>query len=156
MPARFALIALGALALAACGGKAVRDGGPPSGSVRIPDLPADPTPRPEPRSKYGNGPVYEVLGKRYRVLESSADYQERGVASWYGKKFHGNLTSNREKYDMYAMSAAHKTLPLPTYVRVRNLSNNKSIIVRVNDRIRTHLIGEFLSVSVYHDLIAIF
>jgi rare lipoprotein A len=134
MPARFALIALGALALAACGGKAVRDGGPPSGSVRIPDLPADPTPRPEPRSKYGNGPVYEVLGKRYRVLESSADYQERGVASWYGKKFHGNLTSNREKYDMYAMSAAHKTLPLPTYVRVRNLSNNKSIIVRVNDR----------------------
>ena len=134
MPARVALIALGALALAACGGKAVRDSGPPSGSVRIPDLPADPTPRPEPRSRYGNGPVYEVLGKRYRVLESSAGYQERGVASWYGKKFHGNLTSNREKYDMYAMSAAHKTLPLPTYVRVRNLSNNKSIIVRVNDR----------------------
>jgi rare lipoprotein A len=134
MRARVALIAVAALALAACGGKTVRDGGPPSGSVRIPDLPADPTPRPEPRSRYGNGPVYEVLGKRYQVLESSAGYQERGVASWYGKKFHGNLTSNREKYDMYAMSAAHKTLPLPTYVRVRNLGNNKSIIVRVNDR----------------------
>jgi rare lipoprotein A len=131
---RVALLTLGALALAACGGNATRDGGPPSGSVRIPDLPADPTPRPEPRSKYGNGPVYEVLGKRYQVMHSSAGYQERGVASWYGKKFHGNLTSNREKYDMYEMSAAHKTLPLPTYVRVRNLSNNKSVIVRVNDR----------------------
>lgn len=91
-------------------------------------------PRPEPRSRYGNGPVYEVLGKRYTVMPSSSGYQERGVASWYGKKFHGNLTSNRETYNMYAMTAAHKTLPLPTYVRVRNLSNNKSIVVRVNDR----------------------
>jgi rare lipoprotein A len=122
------------MALAACGGKSVRDDGPPSGSARIPDLPRDPVPRPEPRSKYGNGPVYEVLGKRYQVLDTSAGYQERGVASWYGKKFHGNLTSNRETYDMYAMSAAHKTLPLPTFVRVRNLGNNKSIVVRVNDR----------------------
>jgi rare lipoprotein A len=78
--------------------------------------------------------VYEVLGKRYTVMPSSAGYQERGVASWYGKKFHGNLTSNRETYDMYGMTAAHKTLPLPTYVRVRNLRNNKSITVRVNDR----------------------
>ena len=134
MRARVALLVLFVLALASCGGNAERDGGPRAGSVRIPDLPADPTPRPEPRSKYGNGPVYEVLGKRYRVLPSSAGYQERGVASWYGKKFHGNLTSNRETYNMYAMSAAHKTLPLPTYVRVRNLSNNKSVIVRVNDR----------------------
>jgi rare lipoprotein A len=67
-------------------------------------------------------------------MQSSAGYQERGVASWYGKKFHGNLTSNREVYDMYAMTAAHKTLPLPTYVQVRNLRNNKSIVVRVNDR----------------------
>ena len=67
-------------------------------------------------------------------MPSSKGYQERGVASWYGKKFHGNLTSNREVYDMYQMTAAHKTLPLPTYVRVRNLRNNKSIIVRVNDR----------------------
>ena len=67
-------------------------------------------------------------------MQSSAGYQERGVASWYGKKFHGNLTSNREVYDMYEMTAAHKTLPLPTYVRVRNLRNNKSIVVRVNDR----------------------
>jgi rare lipoprotein A len=67
-------------------------------------------------------------------MQSSAGYQERGVASWYGKKFHGNLTSNREVYDMYEMTAAHKTLPLPTYVQVRNLRNNKTVVVRVNDR----------------------
>ncbi|MCH9694320.1 MAG: septal ring lytic transglycosylase RlpA family protein [Gammaproteobacteria bacterium] len=118
--------------LAACGGSTVRDSGP--GSDRIPDLPGNAVPRPEARSKYGNGPVYEVLGKRYTVMPSSSNYQERGVASWYGKKFHGRLTSNREPYDMYAMTAAHKTLPLPTYVKVRNLRNDKSIIVRVNDR----------------------
>ncbi|MEJ2297949.1 MAG: septal ring lytic transglycosylase RlpA family protein [Woeseiaceae bacterium] len=134
MRASFAAVVVSALLLAACGGNHVRDSGPPSGSVRIPDLPGDPIPRPEPRSRYGNGPVYEVLGKRYEVMDSGAGYRERGVASWYGKKFHGNLTSNRETYDMYAMTAAHKTLPLPTYVRVRNLRNDRSIIVRVNDR----------------------
>ena len=128
-----AIVMLGILAVASCGGNKTKDDGPP-GSTRIPDLPDDAVPRPEARSKYGNGPVYEVLGKRYTVMPSSSGYQERGVASWYGKKFHGNLTSNREVYDMYAMTAAHKTLPLPTYVRVRNLSNNKSIVVRVNDR----------------------
>ncbi len=126
------ILALAALTLAACGGN-VRDGAP-SGRVSMPDLPGDPVPRPEPRSRYGNGPVYEVFGKSYRVMDSSSGYKERGVASWYGKKFHGRLTSNREPYDMYSMTAAHKTLPLPTYVRVRNLRNNKSIIVRVNDR----------------------
>ncbi len=120
------------IVLAGCGGHTTRDDGP--GSGRIPDLPGDAVPRPEPRSKYGNGPQYEVLDKWYTVMQSSAGYQERGVASWYGKKFHGRLTSNREAYDMYAMTAAHKTLPLPTYVRVRNLSNNKTIVVRVNDR----------------------
>lgn len=134
MPYRAALPAVAALLLAACGGDNIRGDGPPSGSVRIPDLPDDPIPRPEARSKYGNGPVYEVLGKNYTVMPSSKGYHERGVASWYGKKFHGNLTSNREVYDMYEMTAAHKTLPLPTYVRVRNLQNNRSVIVRVNDR----------------------
>ena len=135
MRAEPALLIAGALLLAGCGGGNYLNGdGPPSGSTRIPDLPGDAVPRPEPRSKYGNGPVYEVLGKRYAVMESSENYQERGVASWYGKKFHGNLTSNREVYDMYAMTAAHKSLPLPTYVRVRNLKNNKSVVVRVNDR----------------------
>jgi len=123
------------LLLAACGGHTVKGDGPPaSGSASIPTLPGDAVPRQEPRSKYGNGPVYEVLGKRYTVLPSSEGYQERGVASWYGKKFHGRLTSNREPYDMYAMTAAHKTLPLPTYVQVRNLQNNKTVVVRVNDR----------------------
>ena len=129
------LLTIFALSLGACGGVDVRDDGPPrSGGVRIPDLPGDAVPRPEARSKYGNGPVYEVLGKRYSVMPSSAGYRERGVASWYGKKFHGNLTSNRETYDMYGMTAAHKTLPLPTFVRVRNLRNDRIIVVRVNDR----------------------
>jgi len=131
-PAQLATLLL-ICTLVACGGVRPKDG-PPSGSSRIPDLPGDAVPRPEPRSRYGNGPVYEVFGNRYTVMPSSSGYRERGVASWYGKKFHGNLTSNREVYDMYAMTAAHKTLPLPTYVRVRNLRNDKTIIVRVNDR----------------------
>lgn len=134
MTIRLALLIAGLLALAACGGSKTRGDGPPSGSARIPDLPEDAVPRREPRSKYGNGPVYEVLGKRYTVMPTSKGYQERGVASWYGTKFHGNLTSNREVYDMHEMTAAHKTLPLPTYVRVRNLQNDKTVIVRVNDR----------------------
>ena len=135
MRGSLSMVITASLLLAACSGSGLRGDGPPSsGSTRIPDLPDDPIPRPEPRSRYGNGPVYEVLGKRYTVMPSSKGYQERGVASWYGKKFHGNLTSNRETYDMYQMTAAHKSLPLPTYVRVRNLHNNKTIIVRVNDR----------------------
>lgn len=135
MRLRLLLPAATTLLLVACGGGGIKGDGPPaSGSARIPDLPGDAVPRPEARSRYGNGPVYEVLGKRYTVMPSSSGYQERGVASWYGNKFHGNLTSNREIYDMYQMTAAHKTLPLPTYVRVRNLRNNRSIIVRVNDR----------------------
>lgn len=97
-------------------------------------LPADAIPRREARSRYGNGPVYEVFGQRYEVLDSSSGYQAQGVASWYGKKFHGRLTASREPYDMYAMTAAHKSLPIPSYVEVRNLSNNKRIVVRVNDR----------------------
>ncbi len=75
-----------------------------------------------------------MFGKTYKVLDSSYGYQQSGVASWYGTKFHGRRTSSGEPYDMYAMTAAHKSLPLPTYARVRNLNNNRSIIVRVNDR----------------------
>jgi len=127
------LLLIGAL-LASCGSNDVRDGGPASGSTSIPDLPGDAIPRPEPRSRYGNGPVYEVFGERYVVMDDSNGFRERGVASWYGKKFHNKMTSMQEPYDMYAMTAAHKTLPLPSYVRVRNLSNNKTIVVRVNDR----------------------
>lgn len=86
------------------------------------------------RTKRGNPPFYEVFGVRYEVMNSSTGYKERGIASWYGKKFHGRLTSNGERYDMYRMTAAHKTLPLPTNVKVTNLDNGRSVIVRVNDR----------------------
>lgn len=135
MLTRWLAIVSTSLLLVACSGGGIRGDGPPSsGSARIPEMPGDAIPRPEARSRYGNGPVYEVFGKRYTVMPSSSGYSERGVASWYGKKFHGRLTSNREPYDMYQMTAAHKTLPLPTYVRVRNLRNDKSIVVRVNDR----------------------
>ena len=97
----------------------------------------DAVPRSEPLSEYGNGDergYYEVRGKRYRVMSSSKDYSETGIASWYGTKFHGRLTSNREIYNIYAMTAAHKSLPLPTYVKVTNIKNKKTVIVRVNDR----------------------
>lgn len=103
---------------------------PPSQSLAVPDA----VPRFEPRSQYGNPPFYDVFGKRYYVLPSSADYVEIGVASWYGPGFHEIRTSTREPYDMYGMTAAHKTLPLPAYVRVTNLQNGRSIVVRVNDR----------------------
>ncbi|MGB5261831.1 MAG: septal ring lytic transglycosylase RlpA family protein [Gammaproteobacteria bacterium] len=91
-------------------------------------------PRVEPRSRYGNPASYVVYGKRYYTLNSSAGYRETGHASWYGTKFHGRRTSSGEPYDMYAMSAAHKTLPIPCYVEVTNLANGRTVIVRVNDR----------------------
>jgi len=89
--------------------------------------------RAEPYSRGGNK-NYNVRGIDYQVLKSAQGFEQIGVASWYGKKFHGHLTSNGEIYDMYAMSAAHKNLPLPTYLKVTNLANNKSVIVRANDR----------------------
>lgn len=131
--ARFAAVLI-TVSLAACGSSSDTRSDSAPGSTRIPDLPGDAVPRPEPRSRYGNGPEYEVFGKHYTVMSDSAGFQERGVASWYGTKFHGNRTSNGETYDMYQMTAAHKTLPLPTFVRVRNLHNNKTVVVRVNDR----------------------
>jgi rare lipoprotein A len=91
-------------------------------------------PKPEPRAPLGNPPFYDVFGQRYQVLESSAGYLERGVASWYGPDFHGVRTSTGEPYDMYAMTAAHRTLPLPAYARVTNLSNGRTVVVRINDR----------------------
>jgi rare lipoprotein A len=97
------------------------------------DLP-DPTPRAEPPSRYGNPASYSVHGKTYHVRDSAEGYQEEGLASWYGKKFHGHRTSSGEPYDMYKLSAAHKTLPLPTWARVTNLANGKSTILRINDR----------------------
>ena len=88
----------------------------------------------EPRSRYGNRSTYSVLGKKYHVLDDAEGYVEQGLASYYGTKFHGRKTSNMEVYDMYAFSAAHKTLPLPSYARVTNLDNGTSVVVRVNDR----------------------
>ena len=104
--------------------------GPPAHLLDVPDA----VPRIEPRSVYGNPPSYEVFGKRYYVMASSVGYVERGVASWYGPGFHKERTSVGEPYDMYGMTAAHKSLPLPAYVRVTNLQNGRSCVVRVNDR----------------------
>ncbi|WP_299004985.1 septal ring lytic transglycosylase RlpA family protein [uncultured Shewanella sp.] len=94
----------------------------------------DAIPQYEPYSLGGNPKKYTVMGKSYQVLDSGKDYTATGIASWYGLKFHGHLTSNGEVYDMYSMSAAHKTLPLPSFVKVTNTSNGKTVIVRVNDR----------------------
>ncbi len=94
----------------------------------------DAVPKVEAQSRGGNRSRYQVWGKSYSVMASSVGFKERGLASWYGQKFHGHLTSNGETYDMYSMSAAHKSLPLPTYARITNLANNKTVIVRVNDR----------------------
>jgi rare lipoprotein A len=87
-----------------------------------------------PRSSRGNPPFYDVMGERYFVLPESRGYSEQGIASWYGREFHGRPTSSGEVYDMYAMTAAHKTLPLPTTARVTHLATGKSIVVRINDR----------------------
>jgi len=109
---------------------------PSSGHAGPPNIAAipDAVPRYELKSHHGNPPFYDVLGKRYFVLAKADGYVERGVASWYGPTFHGVNTSMGEPYDMYAMTAAHKTLPLPAYARVTNLKNGKSVVVRVNDR----------------------
>ena len=143
-------LAISALAVAVgmsgCAGEAQRAGPaaaarPPPVAAAAPEAAAPPAqsvpdavPRVEPRSRYGNPPFYDVFGKRYYVLSSSTAYVERGVASWYGPGFHKIRTSTGEPYDMYGMTAAHKTLPLPAYVRVTNLQNGRSIVVRVNDR----------------------
>ncbi len=120
------------LVLAGCSSIATRDSAPPNpiDAAAVPDA----VPRVEAPSRYGNGPVYQVNGTSYRVLPSSNGYVDRGIASWYGAKFHGQLTSSGEPYDMYAMTAAHKSLPLPTYARVTNLQNGRSVVVRINDR----------------------
>ncbi|MGI9263673.1 MAG: septal ring lytic transglycosylase RlpA family protein [Gammaproteobacteria bacterium] len=124
------VIALGVLA--GCAGPSKHDRAPkrPPDVSNIPDA----VPRAEPRSKSGNPPFYEVFGERYYVKQTAKGHVEKGVASWYGEKFHGRRTSSGETYDMYAMTAAHKTLPLPTYARVTNLKNGRSVVVKINDR----------------------
>ena len=125
------------LMLAGCGTLPAVVGGPQKdgpGTAVDTKIIVNAVPRVEPITKAGNKSPYSVFGKTYFVLPSSQDYREQGVASWYGKKFHGRKTSNGEVYDMYAMTAAHKTLPIPTYARVTNLENKRSVIVRINDR----------------------
>ncbi len=114
------------------GGYYQDDGPPKRDKVDIASIP-DAVPRNEPRSQSGNN-SYTALGKRYRPIKNAHGFRQRGYASWYGKKFHGRRTASGELYDMYAMTAAHPTLPLPTYVRVTNLNNGQSVVVKVNDR----------------------
>jgi rare lipoprotein A len=135
MNARLLLAGLGMALLVACAGDQEKDvsDGPPGGSLKPSDV-KDARPRSEPRARYGNHSPYVVLGKTYHVMDSSAGYHEKGIASWYGSKFHGRRTSSGEPYDMYEATAAHKSLPLPTYAEVTNLDNGKKVIVKINDR----------------------
>jgi rare lipoprotein A len=120
------------LLLNGCSTTHTKDGPPPFpvDETKIPNA----VPKKEPLSKYGNLDTYRVFGKRYYTLKSSQGYEAQGTASWYGTKFHRVRTSSGERYNMLGMTAAHKTLPLPTYVQVTNLANNKKVIVKVNDR----------------------
>ena len=134
---RTALVAgLTCLLLASCADpvkKAVEGDGPSGAGITAADV-KDAVPKVEPRARYGNHSPYEVFGKKYHVMESSKGYRKKGTASWYGKKFHGRRTSSGELYDMHLATAAHKTLPLPTYAEVTNLDNGRSVIVKINDR----------------------
>ncbi len=119
------------LALGSCG--EIKDSAPANYSKQWHEIP-DAVPVSVKASKYGNPDSYTVFGETYYVMESADDFQQKGIASWYGNKFHGQRTSSGEEYDMYAMTAAHKTLPIPAYVEVTNNDNNRKAIVRVNDR----------------------
>jgi len=143
-PWRVVLALLVLAALAACssgprkggsagGGGYYKDDGPDANPPPHLDRVPDAVPRIEPLASGANRP-YVVLGRRYVPDTSGQPYRQRGIASWYGRKFHGNRTSNGETYDMYAMTAAHKTLPLPSYVRVTRVSDGRSVVLRVNDR----------------------
>ena len=110
-----------------------KDDGPHDNPPANLDQVADAVPRTEPLHKFANRP-YTALGRRYVPLTSVQEFRQRGLASWYGKRYHGQKTSSGELYDMYAMSAAHPTLPIPSYARVTNLANQRSVVVRINDR----------------------
>lgn len=132
---RHVILLLCAASLAACAGSRYsqrHDSAPPV--VRNVSSIPDAVPRLEPRSRYGNPKRYTVNGHTYRVMDDATGYVERGIASWYGRKFHGHRTASGEIYNMYAMTAAHTRLPLPTYVEVTNLRNGRKVVVRVNDR----------------------
>jgi len=120
------------LLLASCASPTTKDG-PPRRDVDVSLIP-DAVPRYEPITAAGNKSPYQVFGRTYHVMPSSRGYREQGGASWYGTKFHGRKTSNGETYDMYGMTAAHRSLPIPSYVQVTNLDNGRKVIVRINDR----------------------
>jgi peptidoglycan lytic transglycosylase len=130
MSYRLLLPLLVLLAAAGCARHSER----PEPAPSVPAGAGEGVPREEPRARLGNPPFYEVAGRRYVVLDSAAGYDERGVASWYGPTFHGGRTATGETYDMNSMTGAHPTLPLPTWVRVTNLQNGRSVVVRLNDR----------------------
>lgn len=110
-----------------------QDDGAPAKAI-TPAQVLDAVPRPDPILRAGNASPYEVAGVEYTVLPTASGYREEGIASWYGTKFHGRKTSNGENYDLYLPTAAHRSLPIPSYVRVTNLDNGKSMVLRVNDR----------------------
>lgn len=126
-------LGLALMLLASCAPPRPTRDGPPKGPIDLNKI-KEPTPKKLPKSKYGNPRSYVVHGRRYFVLASSRGYNKRGIASWYGTKFQGHLTSTRERYDLYSMTAASPVLPIPSYVRVTNLANHRSIVVKVNDR----------------------
>jgi rare lipoprotein A len=126
------------LALTGCGsapktGGYYKDDGPHEKPPANLDRIADAVPRAEPLHKFANRP-YEALGKKYVPMTAVQPFRQRGAASWYGKRYHGQKTSSGEVYDMYQMTAAHPTLPIPSYVRVTSVANGKSVVVRINDR----------------------
>jgi rare lipoprotein A len=132
-----ALLVLSVLLVIGCAGdkkQKTESGDGPSSRKMTADEVQDAVPRNEPLARYGNHSPYTVLGKTYTVLPSSKGYHERGIASWYGSKFHGRRTSSGEPYDMHLATAAHKSLPLPTYAEVTNLDNGRKMIVKINDR----------------------
>lgn len=125
------LLVLVVLLMTAC--SQVKDSAPANYAKQWHEIP-DAVPVSVVPSRYGNPESYEVFGKTYYVLDSAKGFEQKGIASWYGNKFHGKRTSSGEEYDMYAMTAAHKTLPIPAYVAVKNLDNGREAIVKVNDR----------------------
>jgi len=133
-PTRTALCLVAVALLAGCASRGPdRDGpdaNPPPGLAQVPDA----EPRIEPLRRGGPNKPYEVLGERYTPVTEDLPVRETGLASWYGRKFHGRPTASGEPYDMYAMTAAHKTMPIPSYARVRNPANGREVVVRINDR----------------------
>mgnify|MGYP003574918709 CR=1 FL=1 len=127
------ILLLSILTLISCSSKIAQTDGPPNFYVDVSKI-HDAVPKPEPLAKLGNLPSYQVFGKRYYVMRHVRNYEAIGTASWYGRKFHKRRTSSGEIYNMLGMTAAHKTLPLPTYAEVTNLRNHRTIIVKINDR----------------------